>query len=263
MNASNDTSCATVLTVRRGMQVLRAFRSERAPLSNAELVRRTGLSKATVSRLTSTLLYLGFLRHVPGGREFELAAAPVGIGHAYLARCDLLRLANPFLQELADDLNVSVALSIRDDLEMLYVGYRVSHKVRTLRLGVGSLLPLGTTSIGRAYLWGLPEEEREGLLAQLRANAGSGAPSLMRSIQQSFDELKRIGICSVLSGYQRDAYGVALPVVVGQKRILMSMSCGKANVQPNLAEESKRIAPVLRGAAERFQDLLADFDGEL
>jgi len=259
MNKATD----SVLTVQRGMQVLRAFRSDRTPLSNAELVRRTGLSKATVSRLTTTLLHLGFLRHVPGGREFELGAAPVGIGHAYLAGSELLHIANPLLQELADELDVSVALSIRDGLEMLYVGSRASHRIGTLRLGVGSVLPLGSTAIGRAYLWGLPEDEREMLVEQLGRAAGDAAPALVRGIRQSFDELRQTGICSVLAGYQRDAYGIALPVVVGRKRIVMSMSCGRAQVQPDLAAESRLIAPVLRKAAGRFQDLLADFDGEL
>ncbi|TEA77228.1 IclR family transcriptional regulator [Allopusillimonas ginsengisoli] len=258
-----DSGSANVLTVQRGMQVLRAFRSDRAPLSNAELVRRTGLPKSTISRLTTTLLTQGFIRHVPGGREFELGPAPAGIGHAYIAGCELLHIANPFLQELADELDVSVALSIRDGFEMLYVGYRASHKVGTLRLGVGSLLPLGTTSIGRAYMWGLPAQEREDLLEMLRRNAGASADSLMQDIQASFNELKQTGICSVLAGFQRDAYGIALPVVVGRKNIVMSMSCGRARIQPDLAAESKLIAPVLLKAAERFQNLLADFDGEL
>ena len=75
---------ASVLTVTRGLQVLRAFRSDRTPVSNAELVRRTGLSKSTVSRLTSTLLQLGFLRRVPGGREFALATGALAMGHAFV-----------------------------------------------------------------------------------------------------------------------------------------------------------------------------------
>jgi hypothetical protein len=85
MSAWPDRASAGVQTVQRGLQVLRAFRSDRAALSNLELVQRTGLSKATVSRLTSTLLHLGYLRHVPGSRAFALSAAPLGIGHAYLA----------------------------------------------------------------------------------------------------------------------------------------------------------------------------------
>lgn len=262
MSATIVEPSAGVLTVARGMQVLRAFRSDRASLSNAELVRRTGLSKATVSRLTTTLLQLGALRRVPGGREFELGAAPVGIGHAYLAGSDLLELANPFLQDLADRLDVSVALAIRDELEMLYLGYRVGHKVATLRLGQGSVLPLGTTSIGHAYLWGLPPAERASLIAVVLRAYGANAHQVERSIQASFRDLQSTGTCAVLAGYQRDAYGVALPVRVGLRGIVMGLSCGKADMQPDLAAEQRRIAPVLRKAAKEFERLMADFDGE-
>jgi IclR family transcriptional regulator, positive regulator for flagellar biogenesis len=247
-------------TVERGMHVLRAFRSERAPVTNAELVRRTGLSKATVSRLTSTLLQLGFVRHVPGGREFELAAAPLGIGHAYVATSELLQQANPFLQELAERLDVSVALAIGDGADMLYIGYRASQHVATLRLGVGSVLPMGTTSVGHAYLWGLPPAQRRQRLAALKRSAGERAEAMEEGIRASFSELERTGTCGVLGGYQRDAYGVALPVVVGRQRTLMGLSCGKAQLQQDLAAERKRIAPVLRKAAVEFERLLADFE---
>jgi len=251
-----------LLTVERGMQVLRAFRSDRVPVTNAELVRRTGLSKATVSRLTSTLLQLGFVRHVAGGREFELAAGPLGIGHAYLATSELLQRANPFLQELADRLNVSVALAIGEGLDMLYIGYRASQRVATLRLGVGSVLPMGTTAIGHAYLWGLPVPERKRLVAELKPAAGARAAVMEQGMRESFSELEGTGVCGVLGGYQRDAYGVALPVVVGTQRTVMGLSCGKAGMRPDLAAERKRIAPVLKKAALEFEALLADFEGQ-
>ena len=254
---------AGVLTVARGMQVLRAFRSDRASLSNAELVRRTGLSKADGVAPDQHPAAAGRLRHVPGGREFELGAAPVGIGHAYLAGSDLLERANPFLQDLADRLNVSVALAIRDDLEMLYLGYRVGHKVATLRLGLGSVLPMGTTSIGHAYLWGLPPAERaaadRGGAAFLWRRRGPGRSG---HAAQASATWKAPAPARCSAGYQRDAYGVALPVRVGRRGIVMGLSCGKADMQPDLAAEQRRIAPVLRKAADEFEQLMADFDGE-
>ncbi|WP_028222504.1 IclR family transcriptional regulator [Paraburkholderia oxyphila] len=251
---------ATLMTVERGLEVLRAFRSNRAPLSNAELVRRTGLSKATVSRLTSTLIQVGFLRLVPGKREFELSIGALGIGHAYLATNDLLQAAQPLLQELADRLDVSVALSVRDGIDMLYVGYRVSRKVATLRLGVGSVLPMSTTSIGRAYLWGLPDEERQGLIEEHKRRAGPQGDALEQAILESFEELEGTGTCAVLGGFQRSTFGVALPVWVGREGALMSMSCGKADVDLDLRAERERIAPALKEAAEKLQAQLADFD---
>lgn len=253
----------TLMTVERGLKVLRAFRSERTPLTNAELVKRTGLSKATVSRLTSTLLQLDFLRRVPGRREFELSQGAVGIGHAYLANEDMLEAAQPLMQELADQLDVSVALSVQDDIDMLYVGYCVSRKVATLRLGVGSVLPMATTSIGRAYLWGLPTDERRSLVDEHTRLAGTQGQALGQAIAASFAELDAVGTCAVLDGFQRDTYGVAMPIRVGRQSVLLSMSCGKANVQLDLRSEHERITPALKEAAARLEKLLHDFDGHL
>jgi hypothetical protein len=53
------------MTLDRGLQVLRAFHAERQPLTNGELVARTGLSRSVVSRLTSTLIQLGFIGASP------------------------------------------------------------------------------------------------------------------------------------------------------------------------------------------------------
>ena len=249
-----------LLTVDRGMRVLRAFRGDRAALSNAELVRRTGLPKATVSRLTSTLLQVGFLRHRSGGREFELATGPIGIGHAFEAGSELLQAAGPHLQRLADTLNVSVALAIEDRLEMLYVGYRVGPQVATLRMGVGSVLSLATTSIGHAYLWALPPPRRQGLIDALRDRAGVQADVVEEGIRRSFAELEASGVCGVLGGHAAGAYGIALPVQLGRERVPMALSCGKAGLRPDLAAERRRITPALKQAARELETALCGFD---
>ena len=76
MKNSGEGSPSVTLTVERGLEVLRAFHAERTPLSNAELVRRTGLSKATVSRLTTTLIRIGFLRRAGAAASSNWARVP-------------------------------------------------------------------------------------------------------------------------------------------------------------------------------------------
>ena len=250
------------LTVSRGLQVLRAFRSERSPLSNAELVRRTGLSKATVSRLTSTLLQLGFLGHVAGSRHFELAAGPLAIGHAFIESSKLLQTVHPLMQELADRLAVSTALAIPNGLDMLYIAYCASARVATLRLGVGSVLPMGMTAIGRAYLWALPAGDRGLLISRLTQDAGPHAAALETAIRASFCELDDTGTCCVSDGVLRDTFGFALPVRAGRQGVLMGLSCGKAAVRPDLSAERRRLVPALKDAAMQFEELLADADGQ-
>lgn len=260
MNArSPDTACIT-MTVERGLQVLRAFRADRTPLTNVELVHRTGLSKATVSRLTSTLIRLGFLRRVSGGRQFELAPGPLGIGHAYLETRPLAGAAAPLMQALADTLNVSVALAVPDHLDMLYIAYRLGAKIATLRLGVGSLLPMGSTSVGMAYLWGLDDAARAAYIDRLLEAAGSQAKVMASRLQAAFDDLRTEGVCMSIGDYQRAAYGIALPVHVGKSHTLMTLSCGAIEVEPDVRAIRKRIIPALKAAATALETTLADID---
>jgi DNA-binding IclR family transcriptional regulator len=258
MSEHLEGKASAILTVARGMQVLGAFRSDRAPVTNAELVRRTGLSKAVVSRLTSTMVELGFLKHV--ARGFELGTATLGFGHAFVAGCELLQTANPFMQQLADRLNVTVGLAIGQDLDMLFIGYRASQKVATLRLGVGSVLPMGESAVGHAYLWALPIPEQTELITRLKRNAGSHAIELENNIRKSFADLENAEPCGVLSCL-RGTYGIAVPVRVGRQQVRMSLVCGRALLQPDLAAERKRIAPILKEAAVEFQQLVAEMDG--
>jgi len=61
-------------SLERGIEVLRAFRPGTDLLGNGELAERTGLSRATVSRLCQTLADTGLLQHARSERAYRLAA---------------------------------------------------------------------------------------------------------------------------------------------------------------------------------------------
>lgn len=256
-------SSSATLALERGLQLLRAFRAERAPLTNADLVRRTGFSRSSVSRLTATLLHLGYLRRVAGGPEFELAPAGFGIGFAYAKTNPVTQRVHPLLQRLADRLHVSVALAVPDGLDMLYIAYRTSAQIGTLRLDVGSLLPMGRTAIGRAWLWGLPPQQRERYVAAILEAAGSDAPQIRQRLDGAFADLDASGVCMAVSEYQRNAYGLALPIRVGRAGTLMAMSCGGVGLAlDDVGVLYQRMKPALKDAAREATALLCDLDAE-
>ena len=53
-----------VTALARGLEVLRCFRPNEIELTNAEFAERTGLAKATISRLTHTLCELDYLSSI-------------------------------------------------------------------------------------------------------------------------------------------------------------------------------------------------------
>jgi hypothetical protein len=73
-------------TLARGLEVLRCFRVGEPLLGNKEIAQRTGLPKATVSRLTHTLIELGYLPQ-QGPRQSRVASAVLSIGYPLLGTC--------------------------------------------------------------------------------------------------------------------------------------------------------------------------------
>ena len=143
---------------------------------------------------------------------------------------------------------------------MLYLGYRAGHYVKTLRMGIGSIIPMAATAGGRAYLWALPKRLRQPLLGKLLQSAGAQAAQLEREIFSSFSELDLNGACMVHGSFQRDAWAMASAIPVGRNGMVMSLSCGRiaAAGELDLARERQRVEPVLREAAVRLETLTAD-----
>ncbi|KVN99374.1 IclR family transcriptional regulator [Burkholderia ubonensis] len=251
-------SSPVTLTLDRGLQVLRAFHADRAPLTNGELASRTGLPRSAVSALTSALIDLGFIRRVAGDARFELGSNVFGIGQAYLAANPVTPLAQPFMQKLADRLDASVALAVPDHLDMLYVAHRCGARIATPRMGIGSLVPMGTTAIGRAWLSGLPDPLRRRQVAQLTEAAGPQANAIAVGIEAAFADLRATGVCLSLGENQRDTWSMALPVRVGLSKTLMALSCGAVEPQPDVDAIRRRIAPALKQAAIELATLLRD-----
>src|SRR3954465_4030061 len=126
-----------VVALARGLEVLRAFTPNESLLGNQEIAARTGLAKATVSRLTYTLTRLGYLAHVERLGKYQLAPAALSIGYSTLANMRIRHIARPYMQELANYAGASVALGTRDRLNLIYLEHCRSKAAVMLRLDLG------------------------------------------------------------------------------------------------------------------------------
>jgi DNA-binding IclR family transcriptional regulator len=214
-----------VVSLGRGLQLLQAFKLGDDSVTNAELARRTGLPKPTVSRLTYTLTALGFLSPNADGKGYHLHPHVLSLGYPVLAKLDVRQIARPLMQALADYSGGTVALGVRDGRDMIYIERSRDKTVVTLPLEIGSKMPIATTAIGRGYLAGLPDFERETLLEEIRC---SGPEDWWQPMRQAIDrEMKRYrthGYCFSAGHWDPDANATGVPLVVDGMR--MAVSCG-------------------------------------
>lgn len=112
-----------------------------------------------MSRITSTLVRLGYLTRLPSVGQYQLGASVLSVGNTFLEASEFGRAARPLMQQFAARHDVSAGLAVPDRLQMMYVVWCRSPKTLTLRLSAGSMLPMGRTAVGKAYMWALPAAE--------------------------------------------------------------------------------------------------------
>ncbi len=203
-----------VTSLQRGLDVLRAFKpSDRAGLSNRELAERTGLPNSTISRLTFTLLRLGYLVYDEGTGRYRMGVPVLSLGYACLGGMRVLETAQVYMQRLADECGdgVLVALGGRDDVAMTYVACARSAGVISLQLNVGSRISLARSAMGRAYIAACEPEERAEILARTEARYGAEWPRIRDGIEDAQRQIAERGFYANIREWQSDVHSIAVP----------------------------------------------------
>jgi len=200
-------------SLERGIGILRAFRPGIDTLGNGEIADRTGLPRATVSRLTKTLVAFGMLDEVPAERSYRLAAALLSFGHAVRMGSPVLNVLGPLMRAESTRRRLNVGLATADRAMMVYLESIRYNSRPTLRTIVaGQQVPMELTSLGRAYLAGIADGERAKLMTQFKRRSAAATKVLIADIQTSIRAVRRDGYCAV--SWQPGVLAVAAPIAV-------------------------------------------------
>src|SRR5262249_15045766 len=93
------------------------------------------------------------------GRQFSLRPRVLALGYAYLSSFSVSQIAQPHLEDLAEELHESCSVSVLDGDDLVYVARASANRIMTIALTVGTRLPPYPTSMGRILLAHLPEAD--------------------------------------------------------------------------------------------------------
>lgn len=223
-DSAKDRQFVTALA--RGLEILRCFRPGEAYLSNNEMAKRTGMPKPTISRLTYTLTKLGYLNYSAEQGRYQLGSAVLALGYTLLANLDVRKLARPAMQELAEYAQCSVAIGIRERLSMVYVEACRGSAAVTLRRDPGSRIPLATTAMGKAYLCGLPQKERDFLMDHIRLDDEENWPKIKADIEQGYKDYQDRGFCLSSGLWDANISAVGVPLIDADTSKTLAFNCG-------------------------------------
>jgi sugar lactone lactonase YvrE/DNA-binding IclR family transcriptional regulator len=151
--------------LRKGIALLEL--TAKSPLRFGELAVRTGLPKATLHRILSTLIESGLIRFDQLTQTYRLGVRLFEMAHHVWDEFDLRGAAEPELLRLSEQTQETVRLAVLDRQQALYIDERGS--VRTIRLGsgVGGRVAAHASAVGKAILAHLSPAERAQILLDL------------------------------------------------------------------------------------------------
>lgn len=220
-----------VVSLRRSLELLRAFRLDDGPLSRHDIAQRTGLPNTTVARLIHTLLTLGYLSRVGTHSSYRPGPSILAIGHALIEALPIRRIARPLMQRFAAEFNVWVTLGTAEGDNMLVLEHAASVMAPDIRIRPGSLLPMAGSALGYAYLWAQTPERRADHLVKIESNSGSGEPRLRDNVELAFAELDRCGFCTAFGSWRRDTLAIGTPIVMHND--VLALACGNLSRTTN------------------------------
>ena len=259
MSSSKDTQPEPkdrkfVEALARGLELLRAFSDSRSVLGNQELSAITGLPKATVSRMTYTLKQLGYLSNDPHSDKYRLDAGVLALGYAYVANVQASQLIRPLMADLAAQHQVSVGLTVRERLSMIYLENCRHHAVQSLKMEIGASIPLATSAAGRAYLASLDRPERDEFIVYLGERQPPQWQQQVEAIHQSVVCYQAHGYCLSMGDWNRTVNAVAVPFQVqGGKTMVLSIGGPSYLVSEQQIEQT--FAPQLLHLVEEINNM--------
>jgi len=151
----------------RTLKLFEAFATHKKPMTLSELAATLSTPPSSCLLIIRTLISRGYLydsgrnqTYYPTGRMLEIVKE--------IARHDSpVERVMPFLEQLRDLTQETVALAKRQGQKLVYLAIAESSQTIRVNIPVGTIRPLHSTATGKALLGGLPDTKLRQLVAQL------------------------------------------------------------------------------------------------
>lgn len=240
-------------SLERGLGVVEILAAHPDGMTLTEMAEAAGLTRAGARRFLLTLVATGYAAQA--GRRFSLSPKLISVARAWLAGSSLWAFAEPFMREVSTTLNESCSAAVLSGPDVVYVARIPGRHILSVALHVGTRLPAYCTSMGRVLLAGLPQEERDALLAAAPIRAATPKtitdPNLLaRAIAVAGEN----GYAIVDEELELGLRSIAVPVRDRSGTVVAAINVSTQSARMSVDAMRRDFLPLLRRAAARIED---------
>ncbi len=237
-----------MLSLARGLAVIRAFGEGKPQLSIREIALATGFSRAAARRCLHTLMTLGYA--TGAGGVFELTPATLSLASNYLGSTSIARLSRPVLERVSSQLHESSSVAVLDGDDIVYVARAAVNRILSIGLAVGSRLPAPCTSMGRVLMAHLDEAARARMLARVKLTRHTPRTIVDKTeFRAELDRIRVHGYAVVDQELELGLRSLAVPILGTGRRVVAAINVGVHAGRADRQTLQREFLPVLQKAA--------------
>ena len=247
----------SVRAFERGLRVIRTFGAGRSELTLTEVAQAADLNRATARRLLLTLEEQGYARRVRD--RFSLTPRVLELGYAYLSTFAIPDLALPYLEDLSLEVRESTSIGVLDGTDVTYVGRVPSQRIMSVSIGLGTRFPAYRTSLGRALMAALSDDEVVELWG--RSDRSSPTPHTVTDLDQlqaRLAEVRRRGFALLDQELEVGVRSIAAPLHDVTGRTIAAVNISTHTSRTTLRELRATFVPALLRTTAEIDRALAN-----
>jgi IclR family KDG regulon transcriptional repressor len=177
-----------------------------------EIAQRSGNTKSQVFRLLYTLEQRGYVRKDPATRTYTLGYRALYLGERGREQIDLVRLAQPLIEELSTRCMENVYLIAREGLNSVCIALKEAPQQLRLYAQVGRKGPLHAGGGSKVLLAYAPQDVRQAVLKSPLETFTSSTITDPSALEVVLNKIRQDGYHLALSDLDEGAYSLSAPI---------------------------------------------------
>ena len=239
----------------RALGILDLLADESLELGPSEVSELTGLHKSTVHRLLQVLERHRLIEKIAQNGKYRLGLKLFELGSKAIAQLDLRGRARRYLERLVLETGETAHICVLNEDRMLSIANVESPRTLRTPSTVGRRTPLHCTSVGKAFLALLPEDEQNELIKKLKLTAYTRHTLTKPArLKAELKLIRQLGYAMDDEEFEEGLKCIGSPVMDYSGRVVAAMSVAG----PTFRLTDERIPAVARSVIRAASDLSAE-----
>lgn len=216
------------------LNVMKAFIDKQMIWGVNELARYLESPPSSIHRILKTLKEEHILQVIPDSNKYTIGNEWMRLSSFISANFGLKSIAEPYIRELAKQVNHSVYLALyqQQHRKLSFVAGVHSANALQYRLDLGVLHPIHIGASGKAILSYLSEDEITLILKEEHVSSQES-----RQIWMDIQEIREQGYSYTLSERKSESIGIGAPIFDANSKVIGSIICA---IPSNLYKEDEK-----------------------